>query len=186
MTTEQIKDMMCMTLGGRAAEEILLGSISTGAQNDLEKITQMAYNKVAVFGMNKEVGLVSFPPNENRIDKPYSEDTAQRIDLEVRSLIDTAYDQTRELIQSKKDLVGKLAEALLVKEVIGAEQLEEILGPRPFKSQALRNIDKFRDGFKQDKEQPTLESETGEPPVELQESEEQQQDEGSTPTIVAS
>jgi len=81
----------------------------------------MAYNKVAVFGMNKEVGLVSFPPNENRIDKPYSEDTAQRIDLEVRSLIDTAYDQTRELIQSKKDLVGKLAEALLVKEVIGAE-----------------------------------------------------------------
>eukprot|EP01026_Neomeris_dumetosa_P021676 TRINITY_DN1889_c0_g1_i1.p1 TRINITY_DN1889_c0_g1~~TRINITY_DN1889_c0_g1_i1.p1 ORF type:complete len:847 (-),score=172.02 TRINITY_DN1889_c0_g1_i1:423-2813(-) len=185
MTTEQILDMICMTLGGRASEEVLLGSISTGAQNDLEKITQMAYNKVAIYGMSKEVGLVSFPQNENRIDKPYSEDTAQRIDIEVRKMIDTSYQRTLDLISSKKDLVGKLAEALLQKEVLGAEQLEEILGPRPFKTQALRNIDKFRDGFQQDKEQPTLESETGEQqsPSEDEESDSSRFPEG---TIVAS
>eukprot|EP01025_Chloroclados_australasicus_P059153 TRINITY_DN7469_c0_g1_i1.p1 TRINITY_DN7469_c0_g1~~TRINITY_DN7469_c0_g1_i1.p1 ORF type:complete len:807 (+),score=137.38 TRINITY_DN7469_c0_g1_i1:792-3212(+) len=164
MTTEQIKDMMCMALGGRAAEEILLGSISTGAQNDLEKITQMAYNKVAVYGMNKEVGLISFPPNENRIDKPYSEDTAQRIDFEVRKMIDAAYIRTQDLITSKKDLVQSLAEALLEKEVVGVEQLEAILGPRPYRSQALRNIDKFRSGFQLGEEKPTLESDDGTPP----------------------
>eukprot|EP01026_Neomeris_dumetosa_P056133 TRINITY_DN5127_c0_g1_i2.p1 TRINITY_DN5127_c0_g1~~TRINITY_DN5127_c0_g1_i2.p1 ORF type:complete len:223 (-),score=44.07 TRINITY_DN5127_c0_g1_i2:344-913(-) len=144
--------MICMGLGGRASEEVILGTISTGAQNDLEKITEMAYSKVAVYGMSKEVGLVSFPHNENRFNKPYSEDTAKRIDREVKELIDSAYQRTMNLIKDKKDLVTNLAETLLQKEVLGSEQLEGILGPRPYKTEVLRNIDRFRQGFGKDNE----------------------------------
>jgi AFG3 family protein len=93
-------DMMCMTLGGRAAEEIIFGKISTGAQNDLQRITQMAYAMVTVYGMNEKIGNVSFydPANENAFNKPYSEDTAREIDEEVRKLIQEAYNQTKALL----------------------------------------------------------------------------------------
>lgn len=86
MTTEQMQDMICMTLGGRAAEEVVIGRVSTGAQNDLEKVTKIAYAKVTIYGMNAKIGLLSFPPDENRLDKPYSQDTAKMIDEEARSL----------------------------------------------------------------------------------------------------
>lgn len=85
MTTQQMQDMICMTLGGRAAEEVLIGMISTGAQNDLEKVTKIAYAKVAVYGMNPKIGLLSFPPDDNRLDKPYSQETAKIIDEEARA-----------------------------------------------------------------------------------------------------
>eukprot|EP00884_Botryococcus_braunii_P009436 jgi/Botrbrau1/18494/Bobra.0072s0073.1 len=147
MTTEQIADMTCMALGGRAAEQVLLGKISTGAQNDLERVTKMAYNQVALYGMNPKIGLLSFPSDDNRFDKPYSEDTARIIDEEVRVLIDSAYQRTLELLTEKKDLVEKLAMALLDKEVVNSDDLEAILGPRPFRSTELRNIDRFREGF---------------------------------------
>jgi AFG3 family protein len=148
MTGAQMEDMTCMALGGRAAEEIMLGRASTGAQNDLERVTQLAYNRVAVYGMSPAVGLLSFPPNPNAINKPYSDDTARLIDGEVRALVDASYARVTALLTEKKPLVAKLAEALLAREVVNSDDLEEILGPRPFSSAELRNIDKFKAGFK--------------------------------------
>lgn len=84
--------------------------MSTGAQNDLEKITQMAYSTVAVYGMNERVGLVSFPPDKQRMDKPYSDDTARLIDQEVREVVSTCYDRTLELLREKRDAVEALAQ----------------------------------------------------------------------------
>ncbi|KAK9805904.1 hypothetical protein WJX73_003524 [Symbiochloris irregularis] len=148
MTKEQMLDMTCMALGGRASEQVMLGRISTGAQNDLERITKMAYAQVGVYGMNEKVGLVSFPQDENQFSKPYSNETAQLIDSEVRSMVDSAYQRTMQILNEKKDLVTKLAERLLDREVVNVDDLEEILGPRPFRSAELRNIDKFREGFR--------------------------------------
>jgi len=150
MTTEQMEDMTCMTLGGRAAEEVLIGKISTGAQNDLEKITKMTYSRVAVYGMNKRVGLVSFPPDEEKLMKPFSNETAKVIDEEVRKLIDSSYDRTRKLVEEKKELVEKMALALLEREVLSLEEIEAILGKRPFSTTEQRNIDKFRVGFREE------------------------------------
>jgi len=132
--TEQLMDMMCMTLGGRAAEEIIFGKISTGAQNDLQRITQMAYAMVTVYGMNKKIGNVSFydPANENAFNKPYSEDTAREIDEEVRKLIQEAYDQTKALLVEKRDQLEVLAKELLKKEILFKQDLEELIGQRPF------------------------------------------------------
>ena len=148
MTAPQMEDMTCMALGGRAAEEVLLGRVSTGAQNDLERITSLTYNRVAVYGMSAAVGLLSYPPNPNALNKPFSDDTARVIDQEVRSLVDASYERTKALLTEKKDLVTKLAEALLTREVVNSDDLTEILGPRPFTSAELRNIDKFKAGFK--------------------------------------
>ncbi|KAK9844071.1 hypothetical protein WJX81_003751 [Elliptochloris bilobata] len=147
MTTQQMADMTCMALGGRAAEQVLLGKISTGAQNDLERVTKMAYAQVAVYGMNEKVGLLSFPPREGELNKPYSDATALLIDQEVREIVNTAYARTLELLTVKRDLVQALADKLLEKEVVNSADLEGILGPRPWRSTELRNIDKFRDGF---------------------------------------
>ena len=144
MTKEQIRDMICMTLGGRAAEEIMIGKISTGAQNDLERITRMAYSQVSLYGMSESVGLVSFPSDNETFLKPYSDETAQMIDKEARELIDGCYRRTLEMIEEKKGLVTELAEALLEKEVLNLEDLNEILGERPFKSVEIRNIDKYQ------------------------------------------
>merc|ERR1719399_2026555 len=146
MTEQQMDDMMCMTLGGRAAEQVMLGRITTGAQNDLEKVTRMTYARVAVYGMNRKVGLLSFPPDEQKLDKPYSDETAQVIDEEVRKLVDSAYERTLDLLQEKKPLVEKLTQALLEKEVLNVDDLTEVLGERPFKNESLRNIDRFRGG----------------------------------------
>ena len=93
--------------------------------------------------MNKKIGLLSYPPEDGRIDKPYSEDTARVIDTEVRNLVDISYKRTKELMLEKKGLVEKMAQALLEKEVLNLEQLEEVLGKRPFKVEGLRNIDKY-------------------------------------------
>mmetsp|Transcript_17241 Transcript_17241/g.43354 ORF Transcript_17241/g.43354 Transcript_17241/m.43354 type:complete len:503 (-) Transcript_17241:106-1614(-) len=146
-TKEQMSDMTVMALGGRVAEEVLIGKISTGAQNDLERITGMAYQQVAVYGFNERVGRVSFPPKDQELNKPYSNETAMMIDEEVRKLIDVEYERCRNLITEKKQLVIDLAEALLDREVLNANELVEILGPRPFKSEEMRNIDFFNQGF---------------------------------------
>lgn len=130
--TEQLLDRMCMTFGGRAAENIIFGKISTGAQNDLDQVTKMAYSMVAVFGMNEKVGQVSFYGMQNdQFQKPYSDGTASMIDEEVRKLVDSQYKRAQILLRDKKEELEILANALLEKEVILKSDLERLIGPRP-------------------------------------------------------
>ncbi|KAG6526668.1 hypothetical protein ZIOFF_016669 [Zingiber officinale] len=149
LTKEQLFDMTCMTLGGRASEEVLLGKISTGAQNDLEKVTKMTYAQVAVYGFSDKVGLLSFPQKEDsfEMNKPYSSKTEAIIDEEVREWVSKAYTKTLELIKEHKDQVAQIAELLLEKEVLHQEDLISVLGERPFKSDEPTNYDKFVRGF---------------------------------------
>lgn len=149
MTKEQLLDMTCMTLGGRASEEVLLGKISTGAQNDLEKVTKMTYQQVAVFGFSDKVGLLSFPQKEDGFEmtKPYSNGTAEMIDKEVRDWVEKAYNRTLELIRRHRVGVEQIAQKLLEKEVLHQDDLTKILGERPFTSSELSNYDKFKLGF---------------------------------------
>jgi cell division protease FtsH len=132
--TDQLNDQICMTLGGRASEDIFFGKISTGAQNDLQQITRIAYAMVTVYGMNEKVGNISFydPQQETSFTKPYSEETSKIIDQEVRQLIDDAYERTKKLLTDKKEQVAKLAEALLEKEVLFQSDVEALIGKRPF------------------------------------------------------
>ncbi len=132
--TEQLLDSMCMTLGGRVAEDIIFGKISTGAQNDLERITKLAYSMITIYGMNPKVGNVSFydPQGEYGFGKPYSEKTSEMIDVEVRELINSAYERTRKLLIEKRTELDRVAKSLLAKEIIFQSDLEELIGKRPF------------------------------------------------------
>jgi cell division protease FtsH len=133
-TREQLLDIMCMSLGGRAAEELTFKRISTGAQNDLERVTRMAYDMVTIYGMNDKIGQVSFydPQREFGFTKPYSEKTAEVIDDEVRKIISETYDRARELLDNKKDEFDKIAQALLEKETIFKSDMESLIGKRPY------------------------------------------------------
>lgn len=141
--TDQLMDQICMTLGGRASEEIFFEKISTGAQNDLQQITRIAYSMVTVYGMNEKVGNVSFydPSAENSFTKPYSEETSKIIDEEVRKLIDIAYINTKKLLTEKRVQVEKLAEALLEKEVLFQSDVEALIGKRPFTDKKTLDVD---------------------------------------------
>lgn len=141
--TDQLMDQICMTLGGRAAEQIFFGKISTGAANDLQQITRIAYSMVTAYGMNKKVGNVSFydPSQENTFTKPYSEETGKLIDEEVRSIIDEAYQRTIQLLTEKKEEVEKLAKELLDKEVLHKSDVEELIGKRPFEEKKLLEVE---------------------------------------------
>lgn len=132
--TEQLMDQMCMTLGGRASEDIFFGKISTGAQNDLQQITKMSYAMVTVYGMSEKVGNISFydPQQESTFTKPYSEETGKLIDDEVRSLVDSAYQRTLQLLTEKKAEVEKIALALLEREVLHQQDVEDLIGKRPY------------------------------------------------------
>jgi len=145
-TTEQLLDSMSMTMGGRVAEDITFGRISTGAQNDLERITKLAYAMTAVYGMNPRVGNVSFNDSagESQFHKPYSDQTAELIDDEVRKLISAVYDRTRELLLANQEGLIKIAEKLLEKEILFQSDLEEILGKRPFANRTT--YDEFVNG----------------------------------------
>ncbi len=141
--TDQLMDQICMTLGGRAAEEIFFGKISTGAANDLQQITRIAYSMVTAYGMNKKVGNVSFydPSQENTFTKPYSEETGKIIDEEVRGIIDDAYQRTLDLLTLKKHEVEVLAKELLDKEVLHKSDVETLIGKRPFEEKKLLEIE---------------------------------------------
>ena len=141
--TDQLIDQICMTLGGRASEDIFFGKISTGAQNDLQQITRIGYAMVTVYGMNDKVGNISFydPQQDNSFTKPYSDETAELIDAEVRKLIDEAYIRTKALLIEKKAEVEKLAEALLDKEVLFQSDVEALIGPRPFQDKYLLDVE---------------------------------------------
>lgn len=140
-TYNQLIDTMCTTLGGRAAEEIVFNEVSTGAQNDLERITQTAYAIITRFGMNKRVGQISFKEEgEYNFSKPYSEDTARIIDEEVKKIIDSAYDRTLDILREHRDDLEAIAQELLEKEVIFKEDLVRLIGERPF-PEPLHEID---------------------------------------------
>lgn len=141
--TDQLMDQICMTLGGRAAEEIFFGKISTGASNDLQQITRIAYSMVTAYGMNKKVGNVSFydPSQENSFTKPYSEETGKIIDEEVRNIIDAAYERTLDLLREKRHQVETLAKELLDKEVLHKSDVENLIGKRPFEEKKILEIE---------------------------------------------
>ncbi len=145
-TTEQLLDEMSVSMGGRVAEDIVFGRISTGALSDLERITKLAYAMTKIYGMNGKVGNVSFydPQGEYQFNKPYSDTTAEMIDEEVRKLVDKVYDTTKKLLNEKRDGLEKLAAKLLEKEVLFQSDLEEILGKRPFDERTT--YDKFVNG----------------------------------------
>jgi AFG3 family protein len=131
---EQLLDRMCMTFGGRAAEQNIFGKISTGAQNDLDQITKMGYSMISYFGMNEEVGQVSFYGLMNgQWQKPYSDGTASMIDAEVRKLADQQYLRAQNLLKDKAKELEILAKALLEREVLLKDDVERLIGPRPFK-----------------------------------------------------
>lgn len=133
-STEQLMDSMTMTLGGRAAEELIFGRITTGAQNDLERVTKVAYSMITIYGMNERVGNVSFndPQGEYNFKKPYSEDTAKVIDEEVKKLIDKAYLRAKDLLKEKMHFLESVAQELLEKEIIYKDDLERLIGKRMF------------------------------------------------------
>jgi AFG3 family protein len=146
--TDQLMDDICMTLGGRASEDIVFHKISTGAQNDLQVITKMAYAMVTVYGMNGKVGNISFydPQTDYTFNKPYSEETSRMIDEEVRILIDGAYTRTKELLSRKLDKVKVLAQELLKKEVLYQADLERLIGKRPFEEKKHVPVLEFSPG----------------------------------------
>ncbi|MBK7375627.1 MAG: ATP-dependent zinc metalloprotease FtsH [Ferruginibacter sp.] len=141
--TDQLMDQICMTLGGRASEDIFFGKISTGASNDLQQITKIAYSMITVYGMNDKVGNISYydPNQENVFTKPFSEETGKMIDEEVRKLIDNAYQITKRLLIEKKGDVEKLAKELLKKEVLFKSDVEALIGKRPFEEKKALDID---------------------------------------------
>lgn len=153
-TIEQLEDGMCMTMGGRVAEDITFGKISTGAQNDLERITKLSYAMVTIYGMNEKVGNVSFndTQGEYQFNKPYSEKTSELIDNEVRNQINAVYARTKELLLDKREGLIKLADKLLEKEILFQSDLEEILGKRPFEHRTT--YDEFVNGAAESNQEP--------------------------------
>lgn len=133
-TTEQILDDMCSALGGRAAEQLIFGRISTGALSDLEKVTKQAYAMVSIYGLNERIGNISYYDSQGResFQKPYSDDTARVIDEEVSKLIESQYQRALQILSDNKEQLTQLAEKLLSSEVIFKEDLEEIFGKRPW------------------------------------------------------
>jgi cell division protease FtsH len=145
--TEQMMDEMCMAFGGRAAEEIVFGKISTGALSDLERITKMAYSIVTIYGMNAVIGNMSFydsKQSEYSFQKPYSDATADKIDTEVKKIIDGAYDRTKKLLIEHREYLDLIAKELLEKEILFQADLERLIGKRPFEK--LTTYQQFTNG----------------------------------------
>jgi len=127
-----------MAFGGRAAEDIIFGKISTGALSDLERITKMAYSIVSIYGMNKEIGNMSFfdsKASDYAFQKPYSEATAEKIDREVKGIIDESYERTKALLSKHRNHLEVIAKELLEKEILFQADLERLIGKRPFEKQ---------------------------------------------------
>ncbi|PAW92798.1 peptidase M41 [Mucilaginibacter sp. MD40] len=143
---EELMDDMILSMGGRVAEDIVFGKITTGALSDLERITRLAYGMVKIYGMNEKVGNLSFydPHGENQFNKPYSDTTAELIDSEVRKLVDVIYSKTKDLLTQHREGLEKVAAKLLEKEVLFQADLEELLGKRPFEHRTA--YDKFVNG----------------------------------------
>jgi AFG3 family protein len=138
MNVNQLMDRMAMTLGGRVSEELHFDTVTSGASDDFRKVTQMATAMVSKWGMSKKIGYIYFEDSDNgqQLTKPFSEDTAKNIDMEVKRIVDEAYTQCKDLLTEKKHEVGLVAEELLRKEMLGREDMIRLLGPRPFEDPA--------------------------------------------------
>ncbi len=173
-TTEQIMDELAATLGGRASEEVVFGKISTGALNDLERVTKQAYAMVTYYGMNKELGNLSYydstGQSEYMMGKPYSEKTAELIDIEVKNIIEEAYLRAKNILIENRDGLNKLSEMLLDREVIFSEDLESIFGKRKWAKEELLSV-KPVEAMKPLEEAKPAEENTPEADHEVQESE---------------
>lgn len=145
--TEQLMDEMCMAFGGRVAEDIVFGKISTGALSDLERITKMAYSMVTIYGMNKEIGNMSYFDSkaaDYAFQKPYSDATAEKIDKEVKGIIDEVYGRTKGLLMKHRTHLEVIAKELLEKEILFQSDLERLIGKRPFEK--LTTYQQFTNG----------------------------------------
>ncbi|MCF8450127.1 MAG: ATP-dependent zinc metalloprotease FtsH [Taibaiella sp.] len=142
-TTDHLLDDMCMSLGGRAVEELVFNKISTGALSDLQHVTRMAYAMVSMYGMNSAIGHISFydAQNENSFSKPYSEETGKMIDDEVRKLVEGAYNRVKDLLSDKIESVKLIAEELLKKEVLFKDDMERLLGKRQYEDSSIADDD---------------------------------------------
>jgi cell division protease FtsH len=140
--TEQLLDQMCMTFGGRAAEQVVFSKISTGAQNDLDRVTKMAYDMITIYGMNDTVGQVSFyGMSQDTFQRPYSDNTATLIDDQVRQLVESQYQRAQSLLREKREQLELLANALLEKEVLLKSDVERLIGPRPYSIEEEHVVD---------------------------------------------
>jgi len=137
-TQEQIMDIVCKTLAGRAAEDVFFGQVTTGASDDLKRVTQMVYSTIQTYGMNSRVGQLAYAQNDDGMpgDKPYSDSTAEAMDDEARAMVDAAYQRTVELIREKREEVEKVANLLLEKETITHDDMIDLIGKRPFEGDA--------------------------------------------------
>jgi AFG3 family protein len=140
-TQDQIMDIVCMALAGRAAEEIFFGGVTTGASDDLRRVTELVYSTIQVYGMNSRLGQLAFPKDPNAMfeDRPYSDATAKAMDEEAKSIVDAAYLRTLDLLRERKDDVEKLAALLLEKETITHDDMVDLLGERPYHSDPAYN-----------------------------------------------
>ncbi|KAF3490487.1 matrix AAA protease MAP-1 [Arthroderma uncinatum] len=179
MNVHQLMDRMAMTLGGRVSEELHFDTVTSGASDDFNKVTRLATAMVTKFGMSPKIGTVYFEEDQQQLHKPFSEETARNIDMEVRRLVDEAYKQCRDLLTEKKTEVGLVAEELLAKEVLGREDMIRLLGKRPYpesgefakyfdgtggKIQPPPPAEALTDGLKADEPKPKGDS-TSTPPV---------------------
>lgn len=186
---DQLYDMMCMTLAGRAAEQIFFGKVTTGATDDLNKVTKLAYGITQVYGMGDAIGNLSYqddPQGNNTPYRPFSEHTAQIIDESCRRLVDEAYQRTCDLLEEKRDFVERLGDRLLKDEQLAHDELVEVLGPRPFQNDTytafMKNTRDFAAKFGEESVKDRTVRETGKPDVTDQEAkpEEEKKDEAKT------
>lgn len=154
-TQEQIMDIVCMALAGRAAEEIFFGRVTTGASDDLRRVTDLVYSTIQVYGMNSRLGQLAFPKDPNAMfdERPYSEKTAKAMDEEAKQIVDEAYQRTLDLLNERKDAVEKVAQMLLDKETITHDDVFELIGPRPYAGNP--QYDEYVRRYKQAKEATT-------------------------------
>ena len=140
-TQDQIMDIVCMALAGRAAEEVFFGKVTTGASDDLKRVTQMVYSTIQMYGMNSRVGQLAFPQDSNGMpgDKPYSDATAEAMDDEARAIVDAAYQRTLDLIRERKDEVENVAKLLIERETITHDDMIDLIGKRPFEGDPQYN-----------------------------------------------
>lgn len=144
MNVNQLMDRMAMTLGGRVSEELNFDTVTSGASDDFNKVTRMATAMVTKWGMSSKIGYLHFEEDERQLHKPFSEETARNIDLEVRRIVDEAYKQCRDLLEAKADQVKLVAEELLDKEVLSRDDMIRLLGKRPFEEKG--EFHKYFDG----------------------------------------